>query len=268
MASGRRWPNDSQRASSEAARWRQMGESILERRGVNKLTRMAVHGGWTRAEGHVSARSDGSLPASTAGSESIAALGRSSGRRRGSQLVARGGAILRRPRRRKEAAAARRLEHCSRWTAARSWGTPQRLWRVPLSTARPAAVGSGACGVVASSGAERSRAATCEMGTTSEEEKNRFASAGVQEVRWRGWRRTCGRRDRGRPLENDERRRWPRSGGYLSECARAVREVGRVGQADSAEAVYYSHGLGPLAFFFILSIFQITKQIQTYKILN
>jgi hypothetical protein len=93
------------------------------------------------------------------------------------------------------------------------------------------------------------------MGTAREEEKNHFASAGVQGVRWRGWRRMCGWRDRGRLLENGERRRWPRSSGYLSECVRAVREVGRVGQADSAEDVYYSHGLGPLAFFFILSIF-------------
>jgi hypothetical protein len=70
---------------------RQMGESILGRQGVDKLTRMVVHGDRTGAEGHISAGSNGCLPASTTGSESFAALGRSSGRWRGRQLVARSG---------------------------------------------------------------------------------------------------------------------------------------------------------------------------------
>jgi hypothetical protein len=36
-----------------------------------------------------------------------------------------------------------------------------------------------------------------------------------------------------------------------------VREIGQVGRADSAGAIYYSHVLDSLAFFFILSIFPI-----------
>jgi hypothetical protein len=50
---------------------RQMGESILGRQGVDKLTRMVVHGDRTGAEGHISTGSNGCLPASTTGSEAL-----------------------------------------------------------------------------------------------------------------------------------------------------------------------------------------------------
>jgi hypothetical protein len=57
---------------------RQRGELISGRRGVDKLTRTAIHGGKIGAEGHVGARSDGWLSAPTDRSESFTALRQSS----------------------------------------------------------------------------------------------------------------------------------------------------------------------------------------------
>jgi hypothetical protein len=57
---------------------RKRGELISRRRGVDKLTRTAVHGDGIGVEGHVSARSDSWLPAPIDGSERFVALRRSS----------------------------------------------------------------------------------------------------------------------------------------------------------------------------------------------